>query len=168
MHAYYISLYILHAWEYISAYEYRFGSLYNPYTGLYTFTMESKADERIEGIEEELDPETSTGSQDRKRKIDKPRKADYRQRAVGELASDSFIRFCECCYGQRGEGFHVRVQHCNPLADATTIEYPISPDWVDWSLHYPSFFGKSDDGILRLNSTSWSFFGVSPLRVDVE
>lgn len=33
--------------------------------------------------------------------------------------------------------------HCNPLSDSH-IPHPNSPDEVDWSLHYPSFFNKTD------------------------
>ncbi|EZG66720.1 tRNA (guanine-N(7)-)-methyltransferase [Gregarina niphandrodes] len=31
------------------------------------------------------------------------------------------------------------VSHCNPLSDAY-IGYPLSPDHVDWSVHYPFYF----------------------------
>eukprot|EP00915_Cephaloidophora_sp_WS-2016_P006253 GHVH01008239.1.p1 GENE.GHVH01008239.1~~GHVH01008239.1.p1 ORF type:complete len:339 (-),score=42.71 GHVH01008239.1:22-1038(-) len=33
--------------------------------------------------------------------------------------------------------------HCNPLTDAY-LEYPTSPDHVDWSLHFPSPLNKQD------------------------
>jgi len=45
-------------------------------------------------------------------KIDKPKKGDFRQRA-----------------------------HCNPLADFVSV-YPISPDHVDWSVHFPEAINK--------------------------
>ena len=47
------------------------------------------------------------------KKIEKPKKALYRQRA-----------------------------HCNPLSDAL-FAYPISPDHVNWAEHYPSRFPNS-------------------------
>uniref|UniRef100_A0A0G4I5J8 tRNA (guanine-N(7)-)-methyltransferase n=1 Tax=Chromera velia CCMP2878 TaxID=1169474 RepID=A0A0G4I5J8_9ALVE len=58
-------------------------------------------------------------------KVKKPKKGEYRQRA-----------------------------HVNPFSDAVTIEYPPSPDWVDWSLHFPSFFGREEEkgGKLPLNT----------------
>ncbi|PFH32414.1 tRNA -methyltransferase family protein [Besnoitia besnoiti] len=43
----------------------------------------------------------------------KPKKAAYRQRA-----------------------------HCNPLADSYIV-YPRSPDFVDWSMHFPAFFPEA-------------------------
>jgi tRNA (guanine-N7-)-methyltransferase len=66
----------------------------------------------------------------RKEKIEKPKKADFRQRA-----------------------------HCNPLSDFVD-KYPVSPDHVDWSVHYAEFFaatagssGSSASGSeLRLNT----------------
>ena len=30
--------------------------------------------------------------------------------------------------------------HCNPLIE-TMFPYPLNPDYVDWSLHYPKLFG---------------------------
>eukprot|EP01069_Polyplicarium_translucidae_P002355 Polyplicarium_translucidae@DN2008_c0_g1_i1.p2 len=51
-----------------------------------------------------------------------PRKRDYRQRA-----------------------------HCNPLSD-TLMSSPTSPDCVDWSVHFPSFFNREEDTTLRLNT----------------
>ncbi|CBZ49598.1 putative tRNA(guanine-N(7)-)-methyltransferase [Neospora caninum Liverpool] len=45
----------------------------------------------------------------------KPKKAAYRQRA-----------------------------HCNPLADSYIV-YPRSPDFVDWSFHFPAFFPSEAD-----------------------
>lgn len=68
-----------------------------------------------------------------KRKIEKPKKADFRQRA-----------------------------HCNPLSDFVD-KYPVSPDHVDWSVHYPEVFaaqvrsdtapaGAGTVGVLRLNT----------------
>ena len=47
------------------------------------------------------------------KKIEKPKKAQYRQRA-----------------------------HCNPLSDAL-FAYPISPDHVNWAEHYPAFYPNS-------------------------
>eukprot|EP00386_Alphamonas_edax_P009683 GDKI01031750.1.p1 GENE.GDKI01031750.1~~GDKI01031750.1.p1 ORF type:complete len:277 (-),score=79.59 GDKI01031750.1:133-963(-) len=61
-----------------------------------------------------------------KRKFDKPKKSQFRQRA-----------------------------HCNPLADSVSIEYPLNPDYVDWSVHYPRFFNKEDDGALQLNTIEY-------------
>eukprot|EP00933_Yihiella_yeosuensis_P013473 TRINITY_DN12471_c3_g3_i1.p1 TRINITY_DN12471_c3_g3~~TRINITY_DN12471_c3_g3_i1.p1 ORF type:complete len:310 (-),score=39.08 TRINITY_DN12471_c3_g3_i1:91-1020(-) len=68
-------------------------------------------------------------------KVEKPKKADFRQRA-----------------------------HCNPLCDWGDC-YPVSPDHVDWTAHFPSFFpagatakssaGASDpdpEEVLRLNT----------------
>jgi tRNA (guanine-N7-)-methyltransferase len=52
----------------------------------------------------------------REEKIEKPKKADFRQRA-----------------------------HCNPLSDFVD-KYPISPDHVDWSVHYPEFFARENGG----------------------
>lgn len=46
-------------------------------------------------------------------KIEKPKKALYRQRA-----------------------------HCNPLSDAL-FAYPLSPDHVNWAEHYPSMFSEA-------------------------
>jgi tRNA (guanine-N7-)-methyltransferase len=46
-------------------------------------------------------------------KIEKPKKALFRQRA-----------------------------HCNPLSDAL-FPYPLSPDHVDWAQHYPSFYPEA-------------------------
>jgi len=43
-------------------------------------------------------------------KVEKPKKADFRQRA-----------------------------HCNPLSDFVDT-YPVSPDYVDWSVHFPEAF----------------------------
>ncbi|XP_053991003.1 uncharacterized protein LOC128883053 [Hylaeus volcanicus] len=43
--------------------------------------------------------------------------------------------------------------HCNPLSDAY-LSYPPSPDYVDWRLHYPSFFKSNDTEKLYLNTTS--------------
>jgi len=68
-----------------------------------------------------------------KYKIEKPKKADFRQRA-----------------------------HCNPLSDFVD-KYPVSPDHVDWSVHYPEVFaaqardgsspaGAGAVGVLRLNT----------------
>lgn len=63
----------------------------------------------------------------RPEKIEKPKKADFRQRA-----------------------------HCNPLSDFVDC-YPISPDHVDWSVHFPDVFGAAAnsaavEGLLRLNT----------------
>jgi len=60
----------------------------------------------------------------KKRKLEKPKKADYRQRA-----------------------------HCNPLSDSY-IEYPIAPGHVDWSQHYPEIFGVVSEEPLRPWNTS--------------
>jgi tRNA (guanine-N7-)-methyltransferase len=49
-------------------------------------------------------------------KIEKPKKALYRQRA-----------------------------HCNPLSDAI-FPYPLSPDHVNWAEHYPAFYPESGFG----------------------
>jgi len=58
---------------------------------------------------------SSIRERSRKReKIEKPKKADFRQRA-----------------------------HCNPLSDYVDM-YPLSPEHVDWSIHYPEFFAGAD------------------------
>ncbi|KAF8820955.1 tRna -methyltransferase family protein [Cardiosporidium cionae] len=56
--------------------------------------------------------------------IKRPRKGHYRQRA-----------------------------HCNPLSDST-LNYPLSPDFVDWSKHFPSYFEK-DILSLELNTSQY-------------
>mmetsp|Transcript_8341 Transcript_8341/g.15176 ORF Transcript_8341/g.15176 Transcript_8341/m.15176 type:complete len:289 (+) Transcript_8341:55-921(+) len=48
-------------------------------------------------------------------KVEKPKKADFRQRA-----------------------------HCNPLCDWGDC-YPASPDNVDWSVHFPHFFARNTE-----------------------
>mmetsp|Transcript_82363 Transcript_82363/g.191262 ORF Transcript_82363/g.191262 Transcript_82363/m.191262 type:complete len:340 (+) Transcript_82363:26-1045(+) len=71
-------------------------------------------------------------------KIEKPKKADYRQRA-----------------------------HCNPLSDFVD-NYPISPDHVDWSVHFPQAFEEAQrdlaaasapkeqgGDVLKLNTADW-------------
>lgn len=66
-------------------------------------------------------------------KIEKPKKADFRQRA-----------------------------HCNPLSDFVDM-YPLTPNHVDWSVHYPEVFaaasasssapaGAGEVGVLQLNT----------------
>lgn len=57
---------------------------------------------------------SSPGQQELQEKIEKPKKADFRQRA-----------------------------HCNPLSDFVS-NYPISPDHVDWSVHFPRAFGHTE------------------------
>lgn len=59
-------------------------------------------------------------------KVEKPRKALYRQRA-----------------------------HCNPLSDAI-FAYPLTPDHVDWAQYYPSFFpdAKVPLGTLAVNTST--------------
>eukprot|EP00931_Biecheleriopsis_adriatica_P092514 TRINITY_DN66323_c0_g1_i1.p1 TRINITY_DN66323_c0_g1~~TRINITY_DN66323_c0_g1_i1.p1 ORF type:complete len:297 (-),score=47.99 TRINITY_DN66323_c0_g1_i1:80-970(-) len=60
------------------------------------------------------------------RKVEKPKKADFRQRA-----------------------------HCNPLCDWGD-SYPASPDHVDWSVHFPKFFpGDVAADVLKLNTTEF-------------
>ncbi|CAJ1333921.1 unnamed protein product [Effrenium voratum] len=56
-------------------------------------------------------------------KVEKPKKGDYRQRA-----------------------------HCNPLCDWGDT-YPASPDHVDWSVHFPSFFPGDGVNHLQLNTS---------------
>ncbi|CAI2374414.1 unnamed protein product [Moneuplotes crassus] len=34
--------------------------------------------------------------------------------------------------------------HVNPLNEPK-FPFPLSPEWVDWSLHYPAYFGKLDN-----------------------
>lgn len=62
-------------------------------------------------------------------KIEKPKKADFRQRA-----------------------------HCNPLCDWGDC-YPVSPDHVDWSVHFPKFFpgspGSGVEDALLLNTSEY-------------
>lgn len=74
-------------------------------------------------------PGAASSWKQRKPKIEKPKKADFRQRA-----------------------------HCNPLCDWDD-SYPVSPDHVDWSIHFPEVFAKangtleqSEEGPLRLNT----------------
>ena len=60
-------------------------------------------------------------------KIEKPKKADYRQRA-----------------------------HVNPLSDSAFMAYPISPLYVDWSKFYPLLFpGVADSNDLYLNTSTY-------------
>eukprot|EP00440_Ansanella_granifera_P045632 gb/GFBE01049434.1/.p1 GENE.gb/GFBE01049434.1/~~gb/GFBE01049434.1/.p1 ORF type:complete len:300 (+),score=45.76 gb/GFBE01049434.1/:1-900(+) len=59
-------------------------------------------------------------------KIEKPKKADFRQRA-----------------------------HCNPLCDWGDC-YPASPDHVDWAVHFPGFFpGDLGTAVLKLNTSEF-------------
>lgn len=44
--------------------------------------------------------------------------------------------------------------HCNPLSDSYLV-YPPSPDFVDWSVHFPALFGRSDSPPLALNTIDW-------------
>ncbi|KAL8425407.1 hypothetical protein Efla_003635 [Eimeria flavescens] len=55
----------------------------------------------------------------------RPKKAEYRQRA-----------------------------HCNPLADSF-LTYPPSPDFVDWSRHFPKIFGVSPPPPMCLNTSDY-------------
>jgi len=59
-------------------------------------------------------------------KIEKPRKSDFRQRA-----------------------------HCNPLADFVD-RYPLTPEHVDWSVHFPAAYSKAEVAAeqLKLNTAS--------------
>eukprot|EP01066_Platyproteum_vivax_P020050 Platyproteum_vivax@DN7831_c0_g1_i1.p1 len=60
------------------------------------------------------------------KKIDKPKKAHYRQRA-----------------------------HCNPLTDSG-IHAPLNPDCVNWAVHYPAHFGLHshyNEASLKLNTS---------------
>lgn len=100
----------------------------------------SKAAESAAGEEAPAAETAATGPQGVvDAKIEKPKKADFRQRA-----------------------------HCNPLSDFVDC-YPISPDYVDWSVHFPSAFadarrellaagaagvedGERGDEVLRLNT----------------
>ena len=50
------------------------------------------------------------------------------------------------------------LQHCNPLSDSY-LAYPTTPDHVDWSLHFPAFYGRTDDGKLSLNSRACDLRG---------
>ncbi|KAH0471654.1 MAG: uncharacterized protein KVP18_004267 [Porospora cf. gigantea A] len=45
---------------------------------------------------------------------------------------------------------HRQRAHCNPLSDGA-LEYPTSPDHVDWSVHFPQLAGK-DGSELSLNT----------------
>ncbi|CAK9047619.1 unnamed protein product [Durusdinium trenchii] len=58
-------------------------------------------------------------------KVEKPKKADFRQRA-----------------------------HCNPLCDWGDC-YPVSPDHVDWSVHFPKFFPSDGKDELLLNTSEY-------------
>eukprot|EP00439_Symbiodinium_sp_Y106_P077992 s2628_g16.t2 len=81
-----------------------------------------------------MEPEPSAPSTvPAKSKIEKPKKADFRQRA-----------------------------HCNPLCDWGDC-YPASPDHVDWSVHFPSFFEGSLER-LQLNTAEnpIEYLGVVP------
>ncbi|KFG59497.1 tRNA -methyltransferase family protein, partial [Toxoplasma gondii RUB] len=56
--------------------------------------------------------------------------------AVGGQDSAGVLKPKKAAYRQRA--------HCNPLADSYIV-YPRSPDFVDWSRHFPAFFpGEAD------------------------
>jgi len=76
---------------------------------------------------EEAESASAAPDAPRKEKIEKPKKADFRQRA-----------------------------HCNPLSDFVD-KYPVSPDHVDWSVHYSELFADTagssgSSSQLRLNT----------------
>jgi len=69
-------------------------------------------------MEEEAEPRSARNERSRsprREKIEKPKKADFRQRA-----------------------------HCNPLSDFVD-KYPMSPDHVDWSVHYAEMFADTSE-----------------------
>lgn len=90
-------------------------------------------------VEEEQPPSSAgdAGTGALPAKVEKPKKADFRQRA-----------------------------HCNPLSDFVDT-YPMSPDYVDWSVHFPEVFTAAreaavasgyqttacDLSVLRLNTS---------------
>ncbi|XP_026193489.1 tRNA (guanine-N(7)-)-methyltransferase [Cyclospora cayetanensis] len=66
----------------------------------------------------------------------KPKKADYRQRA-----------------------------HCNPLADSF-LAYPPSPEFVDWSMHFPGPLGVASPPRLCLNTTDYPIKYEAPVAAE--
>mmetsp|Transcript_21214 Transcript_21214/g.41487 ORF Transcript_21214/g.41487 Transcript_21214/m.41487 type:complete len:322 (+) Transcript_21214:35-1000(+) len=90
-------------------------------------TAEERANGSQHGTDTIFESSDTAAASCRPEKIEKPKKADFRQRA-----------------------------HCNPLSDFVDC-YPISPDHVDWSVHFPDVFGAAADsaaveGLLRLNT----------------
>lgn len=94
---------------------------------------------------EHEDPEISnieeSSTQNKKRLL--PKKADFRMRAhVNPLKDTPF------------------PQYTNFYLDDFTIKSPLNPDYVDWGIHFPKFFGGNDDENhkLCLNSTYYRNF----------
>lgn len=51
------------------------------------------------------------------------------------------------------KGKHRMRAHINPLGDMT-MAFPLNPKWVDWSVHYPSYFGSTDNNKDKLTCNS--------------
>lgn len=46
--------------------------------------------------------------------------------------------------------------HVNPMGDLN-IPTPLNPDYIDWSLHYPSFFGIADNRKNQMFANTYKF-----------
>ena len=59
------------------------------------------------------------------------------------------------------KGKHRMRAHINPMGDLT-IPTPFNTDYVDWSIHYPSFFGSTDNNKDRVVANTGKF----PIKYD--
>ncbi|OII74430.1 tRNA-methyltransferase family protein [Cryptosporidium andersoni] len=50
--------------------------------------------------------------------------------------------------------FYRQRAHCNPLADNFMI-HPISPNYIDWTLHYPNYLNTEYQKVLYLNTKKY-------------
>ena len=75
---------------------------------------------------------------------------------------DTMGRKREYCTMPKKTNYRMRA-HVNPLNEPN-FPIPQSPEWVDWSLHFPAYFGKLDNNEDKIVCNTTKF----PLTYDTK
>jgi hypothetical protein len=98
-------------------------------------------------------------------------KRTFTERVKDEVASnhsdseDDFIHFSKEEVEKKGlkyvnmpkKSLHRMHAHINPF-NPLSIPFPVNTDYVDWSLHYPSFYGQKENKIV-VNTNKYQVAG---------